>query len=240
MSSKSSFNPRKDYRLAMAIYAIDNLDSLTRDGKIPGIRKSEALELLEKLSSCITKMRESTMSKHLLLMSNLFRGFNNLLSTFISRLGVNWYKIAKMKDDYTAKLLRFSIFNLRSLGNRLKKMPDNSPIGAVKISYVRVLEVKKHPRNPKHRLLKVTDMEMIYEVVTDLDIKEKEVILFAHTPPIKVNGLTSEGIILTDDEGNPVKGTDEEIGQTPDNIPESAKKQLSEHLVKLLEEELII
>ena len=224
----------------MAIYAIDSLDSLARDGKIPGIRKNEALELLEKLSSCITKMRESTMSKHLLLMSNLFRGFNNLLSTFISRLGINWYKIAKMKDDYTAKLLRFSIFNLRSLGNRLKKTPDNSPIGAVKISFVRVLEVKRHPRNSKYKILKVTDMEMIYEVVTDLDVKEKEIVLFAHTPPINVNGFISEGFILKDENGEPIRGSDEDIGQMPDSIPKSAREHLSEYIVKILEEEFII
>ncbi len=237
---RSTFNTKKDYRLAMAIYAIDNLDSLARDGKIPGLKKEEATELLEKLSSCITKMRESSMSKNLLLVSNLFRGFNNILSTFISRLGINWYRIAKMKDDYTAKLLRFSIFNLRSLGNRLKKAPDDSPIGAVKISYVRVLEVKKHPRNPKYKLLKATDMEMIYEVVTDVDVKGKEVILFAHTPPIKIDGLVSEGIILKDDNGEPIKGTDENIGQAPQKLPKNAEKMLSDLIIKILEEEFIL
>lgn len=237
---KPTFNTKKDYRLAMAIYAIDNLDSLARDGKIPGLKKEEATELLEKLSSCITKMRESSMSKNLLLVSNLFRGFNNVLSTFISKLGINWYRIARMKDDYTAKLLRFSIFNLRSLGSRLKKAPDDNPIGAVKISYVRVLEVKKHPKKRKYKILKVTDMEMIYEVITDLDIKEKEVVLFAHTPPIRMNGLVSEGMILTDESGEPIKGTDENIGQTPTKLPPTAEKTLSDLIIKILEEEFII
>ncbi|MHA1617596.1 MAG: hypothetical protein ACTSX9_09870 [Candidatus Njordarchaeales archaeon] len=236
----SSFNPKNDYRLAMAVYAIDVLDSLARDGKIPGIRKQEAIELLEKISSCVNKMRESTMSKHMLLISNLFRGFNNLLSTFISRLGVNWYRVAKMKDDYTAKLLRFAIFNLRSLGTRLKKFPDNSPVGTVKISYVRVLQVKPHPKDPKYKIAKVTDMEMIYEVVTDADIEEKSVVLFAHTPPLRVKGAVSEGIILKDDEGKVITGSDEDIGQTPTELPENAKKQIEEIVIKLLEEEFLI
>ncbi len=238
--SRRTFDPKKDYRLAMAIYAVDILDNLARDGKIPGIRKNEAIELLEKISSCITKMRESAMSKHLLLTSNLFRGFNNLLSTFISRLGMNWYKVAKMKDDYVAKLLRFAIFNLRSLGNRLKKYPDDSPIGVVKISYVRILEVKKYPRNPKVKILKVTDMEMIYEVATTLDIKEKEVVLFAHTPPIKVNGFISEGIILTNENGEPIRGNEESIGQIPSEIPRNIENQLYDHVIKPLEEEFLI
>ena len=57
------FNAQTDYRLAMAVYDVDVLYKLASDGKIPGIRKNEALELLEKMSSCINKMRESTMSK---------------------------------------------------------------------------------------------------------------------------------------------------------------------------------
>ncbi|MHA1589255.1 MAG: hypothetical protein ACTSVA_01440 [Candidatus Njordarchaeales archaeon] len=237
---KRSFDPRSDLRLAMAVYAVDVLDSLARDGKIPGIRKQEAVELLERISSCINKMRESTMSKHMLLISNLFRGFNNLLSTFISRLGINWYRVAKMKDDYTAKLLRFAIFNLRSLGTRLKKYPDGSPLGTVKISFVRVLEAKKHPRDPKYKIAKVTDMEMIYEVITDADIQEKSVVLFAHTPPIRVKGFVSEGVILKDDNGNVITGSDEDIGQSPTELPESVEKQIGDIVIKLLEEEFLI
>lgn len=234
------FNAQTDYRLAMAVYDVDILYKLASDGKIPGIRKNEALELLEKMSSCINKMRESTMSKKQILTSNLFRTFNNLLSTFISRLGINWYRIAKMKDDYTAKLLRFAIFNLRSLGNRLKRYSDDDPAGAVKIVYVRVLEVKKHPRNPKYKIAKVTDMEMIYEAITDLDLEEKSVVLFAHTPPFVVHGLVSEGLILKDENGNPIIGNDENVGQIPSEVPENAKKEIAEKVVKLLEEEFLI
>jgi len=239
MISKS-FNAKSDIRLAMAIYSINILDNLARDGKIPGIRKNEALQLLEKISSCVMKMRESTLSKHMLLMSNLFRGFNNHLSTFISRLGVNWYRIAKAKDPYNAKLLRFAIFNLRSLGNRLKKCSDDDPISAVKVRYVRVLEQKKHPRNKKYNVLKVTDMEMTYEVVTQDNIEEKAVILFAHTFPENIDGVISEGIFLKDENGELIRGTAEDIGQRPINVPESAKKQIEERVIKVLKDEFLI
>ncbi|MGQ4892609.1 MAG: hypothetical protein ACP6IP_08990 [Candidatus Njordarchaeia archaeon] len=237
---KPTFRAKADLRLAMAIYCLDILDKLASEGQIPGIRKNEAIQLLEKISSCVSKMREWTKPKKFLLVSNYFRGYNNLLSTFISRLGVNWFRVAKKKNDYTAKLLRFAIFNLRSLGSRLKKCPDDSPASAVKIRYVRVLELRPHPRDKNLHIAKVTDMEMIYEVVVDEPLEEKSVVIFAHLPPKKVKGFVSEGMVLKDEEGNYITADEELIGQRPSEIPKNAEEEIGKIVTTLLEEEFLI
>ena len=239
-TAKPTFRAKADVRLAMAVYCLDILDKLASEGQIPGIRKNEAIQLLEKISSCVSKMREWTKPKKFLLVSNYFRGYNNLLSTFISRLGINWFRVAKRKNDYTAKLLRFAIFNLRSLGNRLKKCPDDSLASAVKIRYVRVLEVKPHPRDKNLYIAKVTDMEMIYEVVVDKPIEEKKVVIFAHLPPQKIKGFVSEGIILKDENGEYITADEELIGQRPSEIPKSAEEEIAKVVRKILEEEFLI
>ena len=239
-AAKPTFKAKADLRLAMAVYCLDILDKLASEGQIPGIRKNEAIQLLEKISSCVSKMREWTKPKKFLLVSNYFRGYNNLLSTFISRLGINWFKVAKRKNDYTAKLLRFAIFNLRSLGSRLKKCPDDNPASAVKIRYVRVLETLKHPRDKNLYIAKVTDMEMIYEIVVDKPIEEKKVVIFAHLPPRKIKGFVSEGIILKDENGEYITADEELIGQRPSEIPKNAIDEIGEIVNTLLEEEFLI
>ena len=233
------FKARQDYRLALAMYCLEVLDRLATEGQIPGIKKDEAIQLLEKITSCVSKMREWTRPKKFLLVSNHFRAYNNLLSTFISRLGINWFRIAKRKNDYNAKLLRFAIFNLRSLGSRLKKCGDDDPAGAVKIVYVRVLQIKPHPLDQKLRIALVTDMEMTYEVVVDTKLQEKSIVAFAHLPPRKVKGFVSEGIIIKDEEGNYITASEDVLGQRPQEIPENARKEIASVIEEIIEDYLL-
>jgi len=237
--AKPLFRARQDYRLALAMYCLEVLDKLATEGQIPGIKKDEAIQLLEKITSCVSKMREWTRPKKFLLVSNHFRAYNNLLSTFISRLGINWFRIAKRKNDYNAKLLRFAIFNLRSLGSRLKKCGDGDPAGAVKIVYVRILEIKPHPIDKNLKIAYVTDMEMTYEVVVDGDLKEKTIVAFDHLPPRKVKRFVSEGIIIKDENGNYLTDNEEVLGQRPQEIPENARKEIASVVEEIIEDYLL-
>ncbi|MEM1585480.1 MAG: hypothetical protein QXF65_04115, partial [Candidatus Korarchaeota archaeon] len=65
------FNTETDARILMAIAMLEKLDELTKMGKVPGIKKDEAMQILERLTSTLNKIRESRMSKHELIFSGL-------------------------------------------------------------------------------------------------------------------------------------------------------------------------
>lgn len=234
------FDTASDPRIAFAIWSLGKLEELARAGKIPGARKEDVVKLLERLGSVLLKIRTSGYSKPALLSSQLFHSYNSLLSTLISRLGERWFAIAKRKDEKTAKLLRFVLFNLRTLGTRLKKLPDGYFASATKIRFVRVMDVKPHPRDPKLKVYTVTDWEMIYDVVSDLDLKKGDVVLFAHMPPQHIGCVWSEGEFLLDENGEPIRGLPEDVGVTPQEIPESVEKQIGTKIKRLLEEAFLI
>lgn len=237
----SSFTPQEDYRLAMAVWAINKLNDLEKKGEIPGIRKREGLKILEKMDSCLLNIRESNFSKQQLLRSSAFGGFSDLLSTFMSKLGRNWFRIAKMKDEFTAKLLRFSIFNLRSLGMRLKKARNEIPANAVRIRFARILDVKDlSSSDSKIHGVNATDMDIKYEItVQDNDVTPGDILLFSHLPPKRVHGWISEGIPLKKDD-DLIKGKGEDIGKRPSNIPKKALRETNKRVRDLLEEAFLI
>jgi len=236
------FDTRTDARILMALVSLESLDELTKTGKVPGIRKSDAIQILERLTSCLNKIRDSRMSKHELLYSGLFRAYNNLLSNYISSMGTKWYQIAKSKDDYNAKFLRFVLLNLRSLGSRLKKTPDGSLLGAFNIVFVRILDKKDYPRNKELKIYNCTDLECIYEVASDYDIEKNDVVAFAHTWPIKKNGFWSEGIFLRDKECKLFYAEPDLVGSRVsfDELCEEDKKKLEDMIEEKIEDFMIL
>lgn len=235
-----SFSPKKDYRLALAVWATNQLSDLEKQGSIPGIKKRDGLKILEKIDSCLLNLRESDYSKQQLLQSPVFGGFSDLLSTFMSKLGNNWFRIAKMKDPYKAKLLRFGLFNLRSLGVRLRKAEDNIPASAVRIRCSRILEVKDLPKKEKISAT-ATDMEIRYDAVAEKrdNIKPGAVYLLSHLPPKRIDGFISEGIFLKNDDAL-LKGDPGSVGKRPPNFPEHALETTNNVIKKLLEENFLI
>lgn len=238
--SRRIFSTKTDPRIAMAVYCLGKLEELARTGKIPGVKKKDTIKLLERLSSVLLKMRESGYSKKALLSSQLFKSYTQMLSNLISRLGVNWYRVAKRKDEYTAKLLRFVIFNIRTLGTRLKKAPDGFFASATKIRFVKIIKKEPHPKNPKYKIYHVTDWEVEYEVISDDELNVGDVVLFAHMPPKNIDGIYSEGVFLKDEKGELIRGTDDDVGSTPVTFPESVEKTVGTELKKLLEDAFLI
>ncbi len=190
------FNTQTDPRILMALASLESLDELTKAGKVPGIRKSEAIQTLERLTSCLNKIRDSRMPKKELLYSGLFRAYNNLLASYMSNMGTKWYQIAKSRDDYNAKFLRFVLLNLKSLGSRLKKTPDGYLLGALNIVFTRILDKRPHPRNKNIKIYNCTDLECIYEVASEYNLDKNDIVAFAHTWPINIDGFWSEGLFL--------------------------------------------
>lgn len=225
----------------MAVWATNKLNDLEKKGEIPGIRKREGLKILEKMNSCLLNIRESNFSKQQLLQSPAFGGFSDLLSTFMSKLGRNWFRIAKMKDEYTAKFLRFSIFNLRSLGMRLKKAANGVPANAVRIRFARILGTEDlSSSDPKVYGVKATDMDIKYEItVQDNDVKPGDILLFSHLPPKRVYGWISEGSPLKK-AGELITGKGEDIGKRPPTIPKEALRKTNKRVQDLLEEAFLI
>ncbi len=236
------FDTWTDARILMAIAMLEKLDELTKLGKVPGIRKADAIQILERLTSCLNKIRDSRMPKHELLFSGLFRAYNNLLSSYISAMGTKWFQIAKSKDDYTAKLLRFILLNLRSLGSRLKKTQDGSMLGALSIVYVRILEKKEYPLNRRIKIYKCTDLECIYEVASEYDLEKNDVVAFAHTWPLKVDNFWSEGIFLRNKECEIFKADAELVGSRVsfDELCEEDKAKLEEMIREQIEEYMFL
>ncbi len=236
------FDTRTDARILMALVSLENLDELTKSGKVPGIRKSDAIQILERLTSCLNKIRDSRMSKHELLYSGLFRAYNNLLSNYISSMGTKWYQIAKSRDDFNAKFLRFVLLNLRSLGSRLKKTPDGSLLGAFNIVYVRILDKKQYPLNKEIAIYNCTDLECIYEVASKYDLEKNDVVAFVHTWPLKINGFWSEGMFLRNKECKLFLVEADLVGSRVlfDEICEEDKKKLEQMVEEKIEDYLIL
>lgn len=197
---KRKFDTRTDARILMALALLEQLDSLTKMSKVPGIRKSDATQILERLTSILNKIRDSRMPKHELLFSGLFRAYNNLLSSYISAMGTKWFRIAKSKDDHNAKLLRFILLNLRSLGSRLKKTEDGILLGAFNVVFVKILDKKSHPYDKSLDIYNCTDLECIYEVASNYDLNKNDAVAFVHTWPIESKGFWSEGMFLRNKE----------------------------------------
>ncbi|MEX0569455.1 MAG: hypothetical protein Q6363_009940 [Candidatus Njordarchaeota archaeon] len=197
---KRKFDTRMDARILMALSVLEQLDNLTKMSKVPGIRKSDAIQILERLTSILNKIRDSRMPKHELLFSGLFRAYNNLLSSYISAMGTKWFQIAKSRDDRNAKLLRFILLNLRSLGSRLKKTEDGILLGAFNVVFVRVLDKKPHPYDKNLSVYYCTDLECIYEVASDYNLDKNDAVAFVHTWPIEVKKFWSEGMFLRNKE----------------------------------------
>lgn len=232
------FDTETDSRILMAIAMLEKLDELTKMGKVPGIKKDEAVQILERLTSTLNKIRESRMSKHELIFSGLFRAYNQLLSTYVSAMGTKWFQIAKNRDDHTAKLLRFALLNLRSLGSRIKKTEDDSLLSALNILFVRILG-KKPLRGPKGMYLyECTDLESVYEVASSLEINKGDVVAFAHTPPIKIDSFYSEGIFVRGPDGNVLVGAPEQVGGRVEfsEIFEEDRKKLEEIVLEHIED----
>lgn len=236
-----SFSPKNDYRLALAVWSTNQLSDLEKKGGIPGIRKREGLKILEKIDSCLLNLREADYSKQQLLRSPVFGGFSDLLSTFMSKLGSNWYSIAKMKDPYQAKLLRFGLFNLRSLGIRLRKGEDNTPASAVRIRNSRILDVEELPNSENFVKATATDMEIKYDVVTrkDNDIKPGDAYIISHLPPKRMDALVSEGFFLKKG-GKMLEGDEASVGKRPSNLPEEALEETNKVVTDLLKESFLI
>lgn len=237
-----SFSPKKDYRLALAVWATNQLSDLEKKGAIPGIRKREGLKILEKIDSCLLNLRESDFSKQQLLQSPAFGGFSDLFSTFMSKLGNNWFRIAKMKDPHDAKLLRFSLFNLRSLGLKLRKGEDNVPASAVRIRCSRVLEISPLPSSEiGKQKVKATDMEIKYDIVAEknFDISPGDIYIISHLPPKRIEGFVSEGLLLKTD-GELLEGDGGDVGKRPTTIPAEALEETNKVVKNLLEESFLI
>ncbi|MCR8432963.1 MAG: hypothetical protein NDP13_00555 [Crenarchaeota archaeon] len=232
------FNTETDARILMAIAMLEKLDELTKMGKVPGIKKDEAMQILERLTSTLNKIRESRMSKHELIFSGLFRAYNQLLSTYVSAMGTKWFQIAKNRDDYTAKLLRFALLNLRSLGSRIKKTEDSSLLSAFNILFVRVIDKKPLRWAKEMYVYECTDLESVYEVASSLEISKGEVVAFAHTPPIKVNHFYSEGIFVRGPDGKILVGSSEHVGGRVESLEifEEDRRRLEEIVLDYIED----
>jgi len=226
----------------MALVSLENLDELTKSGKVPGIRKADAIQILERLTSCLNKIRDSRMPKNELLYSGLFRAYNNLLSNYISSMGTKWFQIAKSKDDYNAKFLRFVLLNLRSLGSRLKKTADGYLLGAFNIVFVRILDVKEHPLNKDLAIYYCTDLECIYEVVSSYKLSKNDVVAFVHTWPLKIDGFWSEGMFLRNRECEIYRADQEFVGsRVPfDELCEEDRKKLEEMAEEKIEDYMLL
>jgi len=240
--SRRKFDTQTDARILMALAMLEKLDELTKMGKVPGIKKDEAIQILERLTSTLNKIRESRMSKHELLFSGLFRAYNNMLSSYISAMGTKWYQIAKTRDNYTAKLLRFVLLNLRSLGSRIKKTEDGALLGALNILFVRILEKTPLRGSKGVYVYKCTDLECVYEVASSYDLERGDVVAFAHTPPIKVDGFWSEGLFLRGKNGDLLKGTSEHVGSRIPfgEIYEEDRKKLEEIVLNEIEDYMLL
>lgn len=237
---RSKFDTQTDPRILMALSLLEKLDELTKMGRVPGIKKAEAIQILERLISTLNKIRESKMSKNELLFSGLFRAYNTMLSNYISAMGTRWYQIAKSRDDRNAKLLRFILLNLRSLGSRLKKTEDGSLLGAFNIVYVRVLEKKQSRLAKGVYIYKCTDLECIYEVASEYNLEKNDVVGFVNTWPIRVGNFWSEGMFLRGKDCTILKGTPEQVGsRIPfSEICEEDKKKLEEMVLEQIEDYL--
>lgn len=239
---RKKFDTETDARILMALSMLEKLDELTKMGKVPGIKKGEAIQILERLTSTLNKIRESRMSKHELLFSGLFRAYNNMLSSYISAMGTKWYQIAKTRDNYTAKLLRFVLLNLRSLGSRIKKTEDGSLLGALNILFVRILDKSPLRGSKENYVYKCTDLECIYEVASDYDVNRGDIVGFAHTPPIKVDNFWSEGVFLRGKDGKVLRGNPEHVGsRIPfSEIYEEDRKKLEDLVLSEIEDYLLL
>ncbi|NIU83828.1 MAG: hypothetical protein GWN31_15225 [Candidatus Thorarchaeota archaeon] len=236
-----NFSPEKDYRLALAVWATNQLSDLEKKGGIPGVRKREGLKILEKMDSCLLNLRESNFSKQQLLQSPAFAGFSDLLSTFMSKLGNNWFRIAYMKDPYAAKLLRFGLFNLRSLGIRLRKADDEAPASAVRIRCSRILKIEDLKGLDEYFAVSATDMEIKYDLAIkkSYNVKQGDTYVLSHLPPKKIGQLVSEAIFLRKSD-TLLKGTPGNIGKRPSEIPEEALGETNERVIDLLEKNFLL
>ena len=186
------YDTSKDPRILFAEAVVKNIMDYFKSRKIQHVRREDFLKKLNNLCEIMKKIKWSYVSPRNIeergLLDRLERELNELK-------GMVWPVLDK-QDDATRKLMKFLVKTLGTLRERLVDQKlDISNIVAT--SYVKVMNVEKHPKARNLFIAWVTDGSETYEIVTnDPTVKRGEVLPLAFLPPKDLLGVISEGMFI--------------------------------------------
>ncbi len=193
-----------DFRILMAEHCVSELRNIA--GNLKNVKKSA---ILNDINAKVMEIKYSygeidDLKPYLSSLKNLTAKLLDLLG------GSNWIKkLRNMKyDDYKIAKIRFCLNILYNLDSRLK-LP-NDPAYAVDIRVGEVESVAKHPQAEKLKICNV-NVGKIITVITNLEnVKEGMKLPVALLPPVKLMGVVSEGMFLSDENKK------ENVGEIPE------------------------
>ncbi len=204
----------RDFRILIAEDALERIEDIIRHHKLNmSINWGSAQNIVEKLRSCLMRVKYSYLPLRLLLKMEELRSIQNY-SIELSRTILNKNLIQKFNPDpYMVAITRYSLRTLYGLRYRLSLGEDNKPYYAVDIEGVEIVSVHKHPRADR---LYITRAEGIfpYTIITNIErVRKGEVRAAAILPPAIIRGELSEAMYCSDPIPAEYKGK-----RPPDNL----------------------
>jgi len=185
----------KDYRILVALDAVERLEKITRHHKLNlPLNWNKLNDLVKEAKKIILKIRYCYLPLELLVKDEELDRLKEI-SVELSKTMLNKDLLTKFKPDpFVFAETRYILRILYGLKYRLLLGEENKPWYAIDIEGVEIVSIHKHPNADK---LFVTKAEGIlpYTIVTNIqDIKKGEIRAAAILPPAEIRGVLSEAM----------------------------------------------
>lgn len=201
MRFATDMDTANDYRFIIAEDAINRLRKIIVNWQLPyPINKSKALKNIEEIESRVMRMKYSFLPMTLLLkMRELKEIIDYAMELSKILLPSKALHTKKTKHQLLISEIRYSLWILIGLKQRLMRGEHNLPEYAIDVIGVEILFVQKHPSADKLWVLKCGTESFGFTVVTNIpNIKKGEIRGAAILPPVEFIGVVSEAMIATD------------------------------------------
>ncbi len=193
-----------DSRIIMAEHCVSELRNIA--GNLKNIKKSG---ILNEINAKVMEIKYSYSEMEDL--KPYLSSLKKLTAKLLELLGgMDWAKkLRDMKyDDYKIAKIRFCLNILYNLDSRLN-LP-NDPAYGVDIRVGEIVSMAKHPHAEKLKICNV-NVGRVITVITNLEgVKEGMKLAVALLPPVKLMGVVSEGMFLSD------KNKEQDVGEIPE------------------------
>ncbi len=189
-----------DFRFLVTEDAISRLENIVKTWGLPyPVYKNEALETLRKLRSSFLKVKYSFLPAKMLVFTEDYRRMEKEAGRLKEMLLPRTPQKLQPRQAYRLAEIRYALWILLGLRNRLLLGDENVAEFAVDVVGVEVTSVARHPELEKLYVTRATTGTAVFTIVTNIkDIRVGETRAAALLPPAMFGDVVSEAMYASD------------------------------------------